>query len=284
MQQLSGSSLALGAWRHGGMGMGMQGASDPGRVSDHNRNNVSPPSASSRSQSPSFSGTLQASFRDNLHLQQSPLCRAFILDPPPAVPASSSSAITTGSMFSHQVAVVALSALALVSAGNSTFSINPSAVPLSTRAAWCTSETNVCTAVCNNSPSEISCDPATLDYECSCNDGTTPDMNEYKESLPFHICQEAFTECITQTVGNAAGQRNCTTSISDKCGTKNATDSSASTPSTTTAASSSGTATAASSSKAATSSTSKAGAMPTNIQHIGNGAAAVAVGLLAYML
>lgn len=55
------------------------------------------------------------------------------------------------------------------------------------------------------------------------------------------------------------------------------------TTTTSSSAAPSGSATAASSSAAATS-TSQGGAVPTSVQYLGNGAAAVAVGLFAYML
>ncbi|KAK9776882.1 putative Extracellular membrane protein CFEM domain-containing protein [Seiridium cardinale] len=187
-------------------------------------------------------------------------------------------------MFTRKVVAVALSALTVVSASNSTFSIDPNSVTLSQRAAWCTSEINVCGQLCDYSANN--CDPATLDYTCTCTSGTSPDMNEYQDSLPYYICTQAFDNCISANVGSQTGQANCTTTIKDQCGTKLASDSSSST---TSAASSTGTATgtataASSSGTATSSSTSKAGAMPTGVQHLGNGAVAVAVGLLAYAL
>ncbi|KAM0806664.1 hypothetical protein AB5N19_07001 [Seiridium cardinale] len=124
---------------------------------------------------------------------------------------------------------VILASATIVSAGSSTFTIDPSSVSLSQRATWCTSEINVCGDVCT--ASQNSCDPSTLDYDCACSDGTTPDMNEYVNSLPYFICEQAYENCITDNAGNAAGQGNCTTSIKDKCGTKNATDPTTSTTS-----------------------------------------------------
>ncbi|KAF7515287.1 hypothetical protein G7054_g14654 [Neopestalotiopsis clavispora] len=197
-------------------------------------------------------------------------------------------------MFATKVAVAALSVLTVVSAGNSTFSIDVDSVTLSTRAtrystnkltnthlfisaAWCTSEKNVCGQIC--STSENSCEPTTLDYSCTCSDGTEPDMNEYQDSLPY----QAFSDCISENTGSASGQKNCTTTISDECGTKVA--GSSSTTTTAAASSSSGTSAAtAASSSVSSSSTSQAGAMPTGIQHLPNGAIAVAAGLLAMAL
>ncbi|KAK6197269.1 hypothetical protein LQW54_010788 [Pestalotiopsis sp. IQ-011] len=180
-------------------------------------------------------------------------------------------------MFVTKVAVAALSALTLVSAGNSTFSIDPDSVTLATRATWCTSEKNVCGQICSTSAN--TCDVDTLDYTCTCTDGSSPDLNEYTDSMPYHICETAFANCISANAGDATGQENCTTTISDECGTKVA----GSTTTTSAASSSSGTGTAtAASTASATSSSSTAGAMPTGIQHLPNGAIAVAAGFLAY--
>lgn len=193
-------------------------------------------------------------------------------------------------MLVHAIAAVAASALTLVSGSStSNFSITASNVELTTRADWCTSQTNVCTEVCSSSSAKSNtCSPDDLTYNCTCTDGTDPDMNEYLDSLPYYICEEAADECIKANVGDSTGQSNCTKSIRDNCGTKTA---GASTATTTSAASSSGTGTAATGSATssaktttATTSSSTAGAMPTSIQFIGNGAAAVAVGLFAYML
>lgn len=100
------------------------------------------------------------------------------------------------------------------------------------------------------------------------------------------VCKQAFSDCINANENNQQAQSNCTTSINDKCGTLNPANYSASS---TSASASSGTASSTASgtsaaSTAAASSTSAAGAAPTNIQHIGTGAAAAAFGLLAYML
>lgn len=102
------------------------------------------------------------------------------------------------------------------------------------------------------------------------------------------VCEEAYSECIDEYENDAQGQANCTTSIADKCGSLDPTEVSTSDSSTTSAASSaSASATGSATSSASTgaaSSTSSAGAAPTNIQFVGTGAAAAAIGLLAYML
>ncbi|CAK7202721.1 hypothetical protein SEUCBS139899_005448 [Sporothrix eucalyptigena] len=182
---------------------------------------------------------------------------------------------------------VALSALGLVSATN--FTIDISSVPLTTRSNWCTAQSNTCSTLCDNDPTANSCDPNTLDYSCLCQNGSAPGLQYYTQTMPTFICQEAYSECNAEYAGNAQAQANCTTSIEDQCGTldpANYTAAAATTSSKTSAATgkSTGTASAATASgtAAVTTTSSKAGSMPTAM--VGNGAAAVALGLFAYLL
>ncbi|KAI1382346.1 hypothetical protein F4677DRAFT_23796 [Hypoxylon crocopeplum] len=192
-------------------------------------------------------------------------------------------------MLTTLVAFVAFSSLTLVSAqanSNSTFKIDPATVDISDRVSWCQGEQDSCNTICGNAINN-DCSIDTLDFTCVCPGGNAPDMNVYMNAMPWFVCERLQSDCITQTENNAAGQRNCTSTYGDNCGTESVADhageGASSTTSSSSSASPSGTATGASTSAVPTSS-SQAAAVPTNIQHIGNGAAAVAVGLFAYML
>ncbi|ROV91833.1 hypothetical protein VSDG_06526 [Cytospora chrysosperma] len=184
------------------------------------------------------------------------------------------------------IAVTALAAL-LVAADNSTFTIDPTEVELTTRASWCNGQTSTCDTLCESSAEENSCDPNTLDYSCTCSNGSAPGLQYYTQTIDTYVCQQAFTDCNEANVGNAAGQKNCTTSIQDNCGTLDPADFSAASPSTSSAASTASATSAASSSAAsaaASSTASAAAAAATNFQHIGTGALAAGMGVLAYLL
>ncbi|KAI4864808.1 hypothetical protein F4820DRAFT_325408 [Hypoxylon rubiginosum] len=192
-------------------------------------------------------------------------------------------------MFTINVAVVALSALNLVSAqanSNSSFTINPSLVDLTDRISWCQGETDSCNTICGTVINE-DCSTDTLDFQCVCQGGNEPDMNLYQNAMPWFVCERLQQNCITSTENNAAGQKNCTATFGDKCGTENVADHAGeggSSPTTTTSsASSTGTAAAETGSGVSTSS-SLGAAVPTSVQYLGNGAAAAALGLFAYML
>ncbi|KAI2629585.1 hypothetical protein GGR54DRAFT_649973 [Hypoxylon sp. NC1633] len=180
---------------------------------------------------------------------------------------------------------VALSALTLVSAqanSNSTFKIDPNSVTISDRVTWCQGEQDSCGTVCGQ-PISNDCNTNTLDFTCVCQGNNAPDMNVFMNAMPWFVCEQLQSNCITQTENNAAGQKNCTETFGSKCGTEAVADHAgegAVTSTTSSSATPSGTATAASSSVASTSS-SHGAAVPTNVQHLGNGAAAVAVGFMA---
>ncbi|KAF3060958.1 putative pci domain-containing protein [Daldinia childiae] len=191
-------------------------------------------------------------------------------------------------MINTRAAAVVLSALTLVSAqanSNSTFKIDPTDVDISDRVNWCQGQQDSCGTICG-SVVQNGCSVDTLDFQCVCQGGNEPDMNEFMNTVPWFVCERLQSNCITQNENNAAGQKNCTSTFGDKCGTedvdKHKGEGSVSTTSSSSAAPS-GTATPAASS-APSSSSSEAAAVPTNIQYLGNGAAAVALGMFAYML
>ncbi|KUI65798.1 hypothetical protein VM1G_01476 [Cytospora mali] len=184
------------------------------------------------------------------------------------------------------IAVAALSAL-LVAADNATFTIDPAEVSLTLRASWCNGQTSTCNTLCDSDPNSNSCDPNTLDFDCTCQNGSAPGLQYYTQTIDTYVCQQAFTDCNQANAGDANAQKNCTDTIQDSCGTLNPADYSASSSSTSSSAAAT-TATATSSGSAsataASTTTSKAGAAATNFQHIGTGALAAGMGVLAYLL
>ncbi|KAI0107603.1 hypothetical protein GGR51DRAFT_559409 [Nemania sp. FL0031] len=191
-------------------------------------------------------------------------------------------------MFANHAALLALSTLTLVSAqanSNSTFTIDPSEVSSLDQSNWCNAQQNSCDTLCGSAIIN-NCTPSTLDFECECAGGNYPDMNLYENTIPWFVCEQLQADCISTNAGNLSGQKNCTATYGDKCGTENVSDHAGEGAASTTTSSTSSSATAqATTTQPASSSSSGAAAAPTaNMHHIGNGAAAVALGLLAYAL
>lgn len=63
-----------------------------------------------------------------------------------------------------------------------------------------------------------------MTYKCLCEDGSTPDLAKYKDTLPDFVCQADFAGCIKAHPNDAVGQGKCKTDIQDNCGSLNITD------------------------------------------------------------
>ncbi|TVY70983.1 hypothetical protein Focb16_v000761 [Fusarium oxysporum f. sp. cubense] len=172
--------------------------------------------------------------------------------------------------------------------------IDPNTVDLATRSSWCGAQQNTCDALCKDDTNENKCTENDLKWECTCSsNSSTPGLQYYTQTMPTFICQELFSQCISQNTGSQSGQRECTSKIDDKCAKQNPpkdvvsddnddTTSTASDTATTSAtrASSAATGTA----ESVTSTTSDGFAAPT-MAPVGRGAAAaVALGMLAYLI
>lgn len=58
----------------------------------------------------------------------------------------------------------------------------------------------------------------TLEFECVCANGETPNVSEYEETLPFYICQRWIPECLNQAQQDVEAEQEC---VNVDCGTKN---------------------------------------------------------------
>ncbi|MCJ1228470.1 hypothetical protein MMC12_005131 [Toensbergia leucococca] len=155
------------------------------------------------------------------------------------------------------------------------FTFDPNSVDLTTKNQWCTSELNTCPSLCGGLPdtSANQCTGATLNYTCTCANGTAPDVMAYKLTLPYYICQASFAQCNTAY----PGAQSCSDQF--QCASLDA----SSVPTGVGASSTSSSATATSTSSAtATSSTASATAKSFAVKVGGDyGVGAVAAGLAA---
>ncbi|KAI4791950.1 hypothetical protein E4T45_12838 [Aureobasidium sp. EXF-8846] len=99
----------------------------------------------------------------------------------------------------------------------STYQINVTNVPESTREIWCTNQQYACPLIClqtsaNSSETiENDCDPTTLDYSCICENNLAPNASEYTQTIPYYTCTEWGQECIAACAqGDSQCQHDCT--------------------------------------------------------------------------
>jgi hypothetical protein len=104
------------------------------------------------------------------------------------------------------------------------FDITAGSVELRDRSAWCIGERNTCKALCPGEPKENRCEVETLDYSCTCSNGTEPGLKYYDASLYSLVCQEAFKQCTANNAGDPIELPKCEDEIQPKCGTLSTSD------------------------------------------------------------
>ncbi|KAH7069325.1 hypothetical protein FB567DRAFT_456737 [Paraphoma chrysanthemicola] len=99
---------------------------------------------------------------------------------------------------------------------NYPYRIDPDSVSSSDRQTWCSNQRAQCPLICTQQPGVTSltttdneCDPDTLTYSCVCENGVSPNITQYSQTLPFYICQAWGTQCVS----NCNGDNTC----ADKC-------------------------------------------------------------------
>ncbi|KAL3422154.1 hypothetical protein PVAG01_06310 [Phlyctema vagabunda] len=128
--------------------------------------------------------------------------------------------------FKTSVAVAA-AAFFLGARSQDPYQIDPNSVVLATRQSWCQSQISACPLLCLQLQGESStteandCTADTLEYECICGNGLSPNASEYSQTLPYFICTEYVQQCIATCGGDSLCQSAC---VSDHpCGAQNPT-------------------------------------------------------------
>nr|OQO30556.1 hypothetical protein B0A51_01182 [Rachicladosporium sp. CCFEE 5018] len=80
------------------------------------------------------------------------------------------------------------------------YQIDPTSVNITLRNNWCGNEVAQCPLICSQVTGSLTitsntCDAQSLTYSCVCSDGTSPNITEYTQTLPFFICQEWGNQC-----------------------------------------------------------------------------------------
>jgi len=125
--------------------------------------------------------------------------------------------------------------------------IDPTSVPLATRDSWCTDQTTTCPLLCTQETNSATtyandCSPSTLQWDCVCKNGLSPNVSQYSLTIPYHECQEWGNQCVAACpISNSACAQNCRTQYT--CGANNPTRVNATTSSSATAAGSTSTST-----------------------------------------
>ncbi|GKZ20124.1 hypothetical protein AbraIFM66951_003300 [Aspergillus brasiliensis] len=183
-----------------------------------------------------------------------------------------------------------LMSLAVAATASSNYTLpsnfNISAISLSERNSWCTAERNSCPEICGGVATSNSCDSSTLDFSCVCSNGSTADVAEYTQTIPFFVCEATYAQCIEES-STLDEQEQCQETRDNDCGTLNA-SATTTTSSTTTSATSLTTSTSSSSSSGSSGSTATTTSSSSSSSTTSNAAVRLAqehaTGLLATVL
>ncbi|KAJ1977052.1 hypothetical protein H4R34_003742 [Dimargaris verticillata] len=83
---------------------------------------------------------------------------------------------------------------------------------------WCSENNQFCNNVCLNMTSSAKvakCDPATLNFECVCDNDESPNQNEYTFPVKYYACTQSVQDCqqksckIGDTVCHQKCQKDC---------------------------------------------------------------------------
>lgn len=142
---------------------------------------------------------------------------------------------------------------------------------------WCVSQQTQCPLIClqtgvNTATTRSNtCDWKSLTYSCVCNNGLSPNVSEYSQTLPFYICQEWGNQCVNNCNGVSSCQSACRQD--HPCGAQHPTLQNTSTLTSTSSAAASASSSGSPGSQSATVTTDSAGATLYN-GLLGNSAAA----------
>ncbi|KXS96890.1 hypothetical protein AC578_6238 [Pseudocercospora eumusae] len=98
---------------------------------------------------------------------------------------------------------LAPSILAFTALAQAQYAIDPNTVANATRQQWCLDQSTQCPLICldqgaaSGSTESNTCDSTTLTYSCVCDNGLSPNISEYSQTIPYYICTEWGTQCVS---------------------------------------------------------------------------------------
>ncbi|KAF3001299.1 hypothetical protein E8E13_004926 [Curvularia kusanoi] len=113
-------------------------------------------------------------------------------------------------------AVAGLAAAQSTAQQNYPYQIDPESVPGSTREYWCQQNLAQCPLICLQQPGVTTqttdandCDSDNLTYNCVCDNGISPNITQYSQTLPYFICTEWGNQCVNNCNGDSTCGSKC---------------------------------------------------------------------------
>lgn len=113
-------------------------------------------------------------------------------------------------MKSFTKTAIATTLLASSVSAQSQYTIDPNTVSNDTRNYWCEQQISECPLICldqgaSGSTTSNDCQADSLTYSCVCDNGLSPNVSQYSQTLPYFICTEWGTQCVS----NCGGDTTC---------------------------------------------------------------------------
>lgn len=108
----------------------------------------------------------------------------------------------------------ALAAASLATVAQAQYNIDASEVDQAIKDNWCMNQEKTCPKICEQTKPGTTivneCDSETLQYGCLCGDNKKPNMSEYSLTIPFFVCREWVTNCVSDCGTDNACSSSCT--------------------------------------------------------------------------
>lgn len=112
--------------------------------------------------------------------------------------------------------VLAFGVLAFSVLSQAQYTIDPDTVTKANRDAWCLNQKSQCPLICLQQPGvttstteDNECNPDDLSFSCICDNGISPNLTMYSQTIPYYICTEWGTQCVKNCNGVQQCQADC---------------------------------------------------------------------------
>jgi len=116
----------------------------------------------------------------------------------------------------RSVLALGVFAIATLCKAQEQYTIDPNSVSQDNRNAWCLNQKSQCPLICLQQPGVTSqntesneCNPDDLSYSCVCDNGVSPNLTMYSQTIPYYICTEWGTQCVNGCNGVQSCQSDC---------------------------------------------------------------------------
>ncbi|KAF2707484.1 hypothetical protein K504DRAFT_446625 [Pleomassaria siparia CBS 279.74] len=127
----------------------------------------------------------------------------------------------------RSVLALGVLALSVLSKAQAQYTIDPNSVTIANRDAWCVNQKSQCPLICLQQPGVTSqdteandCNPDDLSYSCICDNGVSPNLTMYSQTIPYYVCTEWGQQCVSNCGGVQSCQSDCLQN--HPCGAQNA--------------------------------------------------------------